>query len=63
MIKYYNLIVNDLRKTDYYTKGIDSPFVRNPGYGVFNLRPLNVFSLNKLDDFIDKNYIRYNYEI
>ena len=63
MIKYYNLIVNNLRKTDYYTKGIDSPFVRNSGYGAFNLRPLNVIASDKLDDFIDKNYIRYNYEI
>ena len=64
MIKYYNLIVNNLRKTDYYTKGIDSPFVRYAEYGgIFKLRPLNVCSSDKLDDFIDKNYIRYNYEI
>jgi len=63
MTKYYNLFVNNLRKTDFYTKGVDSPFVRNPEYGVFNLRPLNVIASDKLDEFIDKNYIRYNYEI
>ncbi len=37
MTKYYNLIVNDLIKTDYNTKGEDSPFIRNTGYSVFNL--------------------------
>ena len=59
MTKYYNLFVNNLKKTDYYTKGIDSPFVRYVEYGtVFKLRPRNVISSDKLDDFIDKNYIK-----